>query len=308
MRRVLLVAFLAVVGLLGARTRLDATGGKPTVSTHMDRERVRLRAHFDSVLSELAVVDVSALRPAQRDARATLIRWLADYREAGAFPLNDLGTHDETPIFRDSRGVLCAMAYLIDRSGRGDLVDEVAHSRNTAYIIELADDARLVAWLDSTGLSEAEAARIQPTYPRSPYLIERDYVVHGMILSGLSAVSATANLLAPGPVRGWLGLAIGGATVATGARRTYYKAAWGRYDSPNVVEVRERKDDVVKKVILTSGSLAVLGGIYALTRPERPRDTGRNALETMVSHVLLGSSVHPASGSVQLTVGFNSLF
>ncbi|HEX7336720.1 MAG TPA: nuclear transport factor 2 family protein, partial [Gemmatimonadales bacterium] len=68
------------------------------------------------------------------------------------------------PFFRDSDGVPCAMAYLIDRSGRADLVDRVALTRNNAFIAELADDPDLRAWLDSAGLSVAEAARIQPGY------------------------------------------------------------------------------------------------------------------------------------------------
>ena len=68
------------------------------------------------------------------------------------------------PFFRDRYGALCAMAYLIERSGRGDLVDRIAISRNNAFIAELATDPALRAWLDSVGLSVSEAARIQPTY------------------------------------------------------------------------------------------------------------------------------------------------
>lgn len=68
------------------------------------------------------------------------------------------------PFFRDGRGALCAMAYLIQRSGRRDLVDRIALTRNNAFIAELADDPELRVWLDSVGLSAAEAARVQPTY------------------------------------------------------------------------------------------------------------------------------------------------
>ena len=68
------------------------------------------------------------------------------------------------PYFRDGDGALCAMAYLIERSGRPDLVDRIARTRNNAFIAELANDPALRAWLDSVGLSVTEAARIQPTY------------------------------------------------------------------------------------------------------------------------------------------------
>ena len=68
------------------------------------------------------------------------------------------------PFFRDGQGALCAMAYLIERSGRRDLVDRVALTRNNAFIAELANDPELRVWLDSVGLTVTEAARIQPTY------------------------------------------------------------------------------------------------------------------------------------------------
>ena len=129
-------------------------------------EQVRLRTHFDSVLIELRARDVSSLTADQRDSRDGLIEWLAEYRVAGRFPLNDRYANEPTPIFRDARGATCAMAYLIERSGRADIVDRIAETRNLAYIGELTDDAALVAWLDRSGLSVAEAARIQPAYER----------------------------------------------------------------------------------------------------------------------------------------------
>ena len=114
-------------------------------------EVARLRAHFDSVDAELRQVDAGPLTPAQRTARAMLIAWLREYRDAGSFPRNDRFA-EPMPFFRDSHGALCAMAYLIDRSGRGDLVNRVASTRNNAFIAELANDPALVDWLDSTGL------------------------------------------------------------------------------------------------------------------------------------------------------------
>ena len=128
------------------------------------REVARLRAHFDSVDAELRDASPAGLTAVQRSNRARLIGWLRQYRDAGVFPRNDR-FEAPTPIFRDARGTLCAMAYLIERSGRGDLVDRVAATRNYAFIPDLADDPALVRWLDSAGLSVAEAARIQPSYP-----------------------------------------------------------------------------------------------------------------------------------------------
>ena len=127
-------------------------------------EVARLRAHFDSVDAELRHPNALHFTPSQQRARATLIGWLQEYRDAGEFPRNDRFPDRAMPFFRDRDGVLCAMAYLIERSGQGDLVDRVASTRNNAYIVQLADDPELRAWLDSVGLSVAEAARIQPAY------------------------------------------------------------------------------------------------------------------------------------------------
>src|ERR671915_2227604 len=154
-------------------------------------EVARLRAHFDSVDVELRGPQGLQLTPRQHTTRATLIGWLREYRDAGVFPQNDRYPGAAVPFFRDSRGVLCAMAYLIDRSGRRDLVDRVAATRNNAYIPELADDPELRAWLDSVHLSVTEAARIQPEYNGQGGIVDdeqvsADYAITSILVSGAS--------------------------------------------------------------------------------------------------------------------------
>jgi hypothetical protein len=127
-------------------------------------EVARLRAHFDSVDAELRQAKALQLTPSQRRVRATLIGWLQEYRDAGKFPRNDRFPDRAMPFFRAGHGALCAMAYLIERSGRRDLVNRIASTQNNAFIAELANDRELRVWLDSVGLSVTEAARIQPTY------------------------------------------------------------------------------------------------------------------------------------------------
>ena len=139
------------LGLFGVVLGLGVFGA----GSHTSREQVRLRAHFDSVLVELRARDVAALTPPQKASRERLIGWLAEYRDAGRFPLNDRYADSPTPIFRDASGATCAMAYLIERSGRREIVDRISATRNLAYIVELADDAELVAWLDGSGLTAA---------------------------------------------------------------------------------------------------------------------------------------------------------
>jgi hypothetical protein len=166
MRRPWLI--LTAAGMVGGALALPpgARAVPPTGPEPLARklEVARLRAHFDSVDAELRHPNALRLTPSQRTARATLIGWLQEYRDAGEFPRNDRFPERATPFFRDGHGALCAMAYLIERSGRHDLVDRIALTQNNAFIAELADDPELRVWLDSIGLSVAEAARIQPTY------------------------------------------------------------------------------------------------------------------------------------------------
>ena len=97
------------------------------------------------------------------------------------------------PFFRDGHGARCAMAYLIERSGRRDLVDRIALTRNNAFIAELATDPALRVWLDSVGVSVTEAARIQPAY--APQV--EAYVAHYDSAWNQRDTSAVSRLLAP---------------------------------------------------------------------------------------------------------------
>jgi hypothetical protein len=177
---VCVVGALALVTI--AAVRPDREDGAPD-----RREGARLRAHLDSVIGELRARDVSSLGSDQRHARTQLIGTLERYRDAGVFPHNHDFPAARVPYFRDEHGTLCAMAYLVAATGRGDIVEAVAARRNNAYIPELAADARLVAWLDSVGLTVAEAARIQPGYDFRPIVpVVEDRYPRGYVLPSLA--------------------------------------------------------------------------------------------------------------------------
>ena len=192
----------------------------------LEEDRSRIAAHLLAVERRLRAADVSHLSPERRLARAAALDHLREYREAGRFPHNH--HHGEaTPLFRDVHGTLCAMAYLIERSGGGALVDRVAATANDAYIRELADDPELVAWLDRNGMTAEEAALVQPAYEyplpepegETGSELVRSYGVIGTtLLAGdwaalyLNGASARAE----GPARGWLGVAVGLASSVTG--------------------------------------------------------------------------------------------
>lgn len=269
-----------VVAVAATAPRRDRAPGSTPIERHRAAEVARLRAHFDSVDAELRASDVSGLTGAQRNARARLIAWLREYRDAGRFPENDRFATPE-PFFRDHRGVLCAMAYLIDRSGRGDIVDDVARTRNNAYIRELTDDPRLVAWLDSAGLTAAEAARIQPQYGPPPTnnggstekKVSRSYAVSSGVLIGASLGSAAINIAAPGRKIGVFGTVVG---VGAGLVGLDGMARGGEYRTLGAVTT-------------ASGAVALVAGIRAI-RHVSQRGEERSAARVTVVPALLGTT------------------
>lgn len=221
------VVSLTAVVVLAVAVVLPGDGPAPPE----DQEIVRLQAHFDAVDAELRAAPISTLTPAQRAARARMIDWLRDYRGARAFPRNDRIHDRHAPFFRDSRGVLCAMAYLIARSGHTDLVDRIARTRNNAYIRELAGDAALVAWLRGAGLSVAEAARIQPDYAPVPVASPADapvsdsYANTSLGLGLASLATAGWNLRSPSRFSGWAGVIAGSASALIGLRELEHESS-----------------------------------------------------------------------------------
>jgi hypothetical protein len=211
------------IGLVSA-TLFGASRPRSELS-HRAAEIARLQHHFDSVDIELRSRGVSGLGQAQVARRAQIIAWLREYRDAETFPVNDRFS-TPTPFFRDKDGVLCAMAYLIDRSGRSDIVNKVAATRNNAYIRQLADDPVLIAWLDSAGLSVAEAARIQPSYGGGGGFpiddgrkddVEDDVALAAIGLGSVSVATAAFNVARPSYFSGFLGVIAGAGSIIAGA-------------------------------------------------------------------------------------------
>jgi hypothetical protein len=126
------------------------------------RERSRVAAHIaraEKSARELA----PTLDPLRALVRALLLDSLREYREAGRFPQN-VHRPCNTPVFVDARGTPCAVGHLLALSGERALVEKIHAERNLATVHQLSDEPALAAWLDATGLSLAEAERIQPSY------------------------------------------------------------------------------------------------------------------------------------------------
>jgi hypothetical protein len=226
------------------------------------REVIRLQAHFDSVLSELHAHSTIALNASQRVNRQILILWLKDYRDSGLFPRNDQVPERPTPFFRDSRGVLCAMAYLVQRSGRSDLVDRIARTANNATIAELSGDEGLRTWFDSVGFTAAEAGRVQPGYNFPNPITETDVAVErrslppaaSMALNMASLATAAVNIKSPSPTSALLGVAAGLVGFVAGAQQVHESRDGRAYAISNMV----------------TGAAAVTLAAMRLIRPAKP--------------------------------------
>ena len=262
---VILVATASTLLLSAASWRID----RPLNSheSHLRSEVVRLRAHFDSVDTELRMRDVSHLSVEQRASRIRLIAWLREYRNAGRFPQNDRFPNRIVPFFRDSQATLCAMAYLVDRSGRGDIVDHIANTRNNAYIRDLTDDQALVAWLGASGLSVSEAARIQPSYEQVADRVSTDYALVSMGLGGSSLGTIGVNLFSPSRISGGVGVLAGAATIVAGVVKLE--------DGPGT-----RKVAIANTAIGSVAALAGLRALYAMrgARAQTPAEPSRREL------------------------------
>jgi hypothetical protein len=126
-------------------------------------EAARLRRHFTRALAIVGAADDASLPVATRRRRRGLVRVLEAYAARGRFPENDRFAR-RTPFFVDAQGTRCAMAHIIDASGHGELVEQIAERSNHAYVRELARIEALRDWLRGHGFTAYEAARIQPTY------------------------------------------------------------------------------------------------------------------------------------------------
>jgi hypothetical protein len=103
------------------------------------------------------------LEPLAALCRALLLDELGRYRRRGRFPRNP-GHARPLPQFIDAHGTRCAVAHLMDISGQGALVQQIARTENDATVHALARLPEVHAWLAAAGLGLDEAARIQPAY------------------------------------------------------------------------------------------------------------------------------------------------
>ena len=149
------------LSLIAASVCLAAPGLAQRSSWTPEPSKEALLEHYERAEAELRAADVSHLDEAQRARRSRALDWLHQYRENADFGRNSYEQGRRTLAFVDEDGRRCAVAWLLDAAGEGELVLEIAGSNNHAYVAELAGNPGLGEWLDEYGLSVEDAARIQ---------------------------------------------------------------------------------------------------------------------------------------------------
>ena len=289
----LLAGLVLIVAPIGIATSLHGANAAERV------EIARIRAHFDSVLTELRARDVSSLTALQRANRQQLMVTLAAYRDRGVFPHN-YDFAEAMPYFIDRKtGTLCAVAHLLESTGRRDIVDRVAGSNNNVWVAELNADTAVATWLDRNGLTLAEAARIQVPYvrdePMTPARVARNTMFFAVApASAVIATTATVwNIVGNGdghrPGVSWTGVAAGSLTSTAGVLL--------------ILRSQDTSDDSFK----VGAAAATLGGLSILTSTvtihrhrvlaEREAEQKKRVAEASVSPLIGFDRANPSFGA-----------
>lgn len=133
------------------------------VGIHRWIERTRIQVHLRLVEKYLRSKPVKQLSPELRRARTQHLDHLHTYWQSGSFPKNIDWPSRRIPYFVDHAGVPCAMAYLMQQAGATELVTTVAATNNHVYINDVTAGP-VLDWIQQSGLTQAEAARVQPSY------------------------------------------------------------------------------------------------------------------------------------------------
>lgn len=141
-------------------------------------------------------------RRLERQRRITMGH-LDDYRERRQFPKNDYVADRAVPVFFDRAQTACAVGYLMCRSGFREEAEGIAEKNRFVYVDEVTGGP-LVDWILTSGLTQEEAALIQPTYTppviqygplsfQGNHLIECDKATEGELIIPSFIVAGNLN-------------------------------------------------------------------------------------------------------------------
>ena len=184
----------------------------------------QLREHFVEVIDQLEKKHVSSLLTALRRAEAASAkRWteadrraaliylarnrqkqigrLHTYMNRGRFPLNQGQASSPVPIFVDRNQTRCAVGYLMHSDNRDQEVTSIVKANNLVRILDV-NKGSLIDWVRSSGLTQEEAAMIQPFYPINldatfEDLLSSDFTSNDITISDVSVKSTRFNVDLP---------------------------------------------------------------------------------------------------------------
>lgn len=139
-------------------------GYSPTATTD---ENLRIKTHLAYVENQLRRRDLSGLTTTQRINRSRLLDLLHDYWSTGIFPRNFDYPSERIPCFIDDDGRICAVGYLIEKTGGRAVAEEINAKFKYHYLLDM-NDATVDSWIGASGLSKVECAMIQPEYSYMP--------------------------------------------------------------------------------------------------------------------------------------------
>lgn len=99
--------------------------------------------------------------------RLTNVLRLRRYQRRGLFPVNEHVADRAAPVFVDNYDTACAVGHLMRESGWAAEVAAIESEHNLIYVTDVVEGA-VVEWVATSGLTQEEAAVIQPAYEITP--------------------------------------------------------------------------------------------------------------------------------------------
>ena len=192
------ISLESICAIKGASTTEQARAGVELRSAYLvrnsdtsgrvalDREIASLQRHFELVVRQLTqntaesietaldrlsedlgqtwtTIEREKWRGRLSEEREKQITRLKAYRDAGTFPHNEGHAKHAVPIFVDRHDTACAVGHLMRMSGWEEEVKAIAAANNLVFVPDVTDGP-LVEWVLLSGLTQEEAALIQPSY------------------------------------------------------------------------------------------------------------------------------------------------
>lgn len=220
--------------VVGNTSFVERFGRGPSAA---DDEDTRIQTHLAYAERTLRQHIPLNLTPELRIRRQHTLNLLHDYWQAGVFPRNFDHPEERRPCFIDRDGRLCAVGYLVAETA-GRAVAEKVNQEHQYDLLRDMQTPELLAWVETSGLTRAECALIQPRYgapPANTYnKLDTGYGVSTAVWGGLNvALSAvnTSQLNNATYSRGaaWAGLMSGGGQVLLGSLKMPKEETSGWY-------------------------------------------------------------------------------